>query len=618
MQRGRDVLSGDAVLKAAAAVVAAALAVVVLLAARRDRAARWLGVFFALIAANQAAELVRALATDPLPAYRIATIAAALDPLALWMFVHVLVRREPSRARVALMGSLAAALALGAGWALPPLTDASGAHVVPVALAAYTVVVYLEATLVAFRRIVDDPLDPRWRSLAMACTLVMAPQVFTLVDHVFYLVAVLPLPGWRIVVEIAVLTLLLSCAPLALPRPWPREARRAFAVGLAFAGTLLAVSKTLDVVSAITGTPDSALDPRWVLPGRASASVKWLVFGALVSAAVFRHRALAASPRSRRNAARALVALGFLVAALLVLIATSAVIGGSPTGFPWAEALILLVAVVLSQAFQRGVDRVASRVYGTEPMERAVPIAGPLRPGALFADRYEILRYLGRGGSGRVFLGRDRVIDRLVALKETPTGVAEARATSRVAVPGVVNVHDVLPRDDGAVLVVEYVEGGTLAARTAAHGPMRGEEGARVALAILDTLAAIHERGLVHGDIKPSNVLLDGGGNPKISDFGAARSLDVTTALAEHAAPAATVGFAAPEILRGERGDARADVFAAGRLLQRAFDLPALASVATRAVSPRPEDRYLDARAMCHDAVRALSANRPEDSVRRR
>lgn len=611
-------LSADAVLKAAAAVVAGALAILVIVASRRDRAARWLGVFFALIAANQGAELVRSLAADPLPAYRVATIMAALDPVALWMFVHVLVRREPTRAQLAMLTLPAAALALLAGWALQPFGVTPGSHLIPAMLAAYTAGVYLLATMMALGKMRDEPDEPRWRPLTAACVLVVVPQIVALVDYGFLVSADIPPPGVRLAVAAGALVVAIVGAWVTSSKRWPAESRRTATLALIVAISLLAASKTLEVVSAITRTPDFALDPRWVLPGRASASVKWLVFGVLVSTVVFRHRALDVSPRRRRHAARTLVALGFLVAAILVLTAFSAIVGARSQGFPWLESIFLLAAVALSQAFQRAVDRVASRVYGTEREEGAAPSDEPIRPGVVLSGRYEVVRYLGRGGAGRVFLARDRVIHRLVALKETPTALAEARAASRVAVPGVVSIYDVLPREEGAILVVEYLEGGTLAERHERGGAIRGAEGVRVALSLLDALAAIHERGLVHGDLKPSNILFDGEARPKIADFGTAWSIEQTTVLETLRSPAGTLGFAAPEMLRGERGDRRADVYAMGVILRRAFELPGLEEVLGRAVAERPEDRHPDGRAFSEAAKRAVSASTEAGSGQRR
>ncbi|HWH08208.1 MAG TPA: serine/threonine-protein kinase, partial [Candidatus Thermoplasmatota archaeon] len=399
-------------------------------------------------------------------------------------------------------------------------------------------------------------------------------------------------------------------------------------------------------------------------PGRAVASLRWLVFGVLVSAALFRERALVASMGARRRSARGLVAISLLLLIALAFVAVNQRGGAAGPALRWTEAVILLVAIGMSAGFGRLVDRAAARVYGvpiqgdvaaahdvyrravaeaqeegralgSDPMlerlrdelgiapataralERLPSGGGALRPGLLLAGRYRIERYLGRGGGGRAFVARDELLRRTVVVKEAlpsrpDDALREARAASAVQHPGIVALHDALARDEQLLLVMEYVDGGTLAERVASTGRLAGAEGERVALELLDAVAALHAAGLVHGDLKPQNVLLTAGGRPKVGDFGLAR-VGETTSLAPDPARG-TPGYAAPEILAGAAPDARADVHALGVLLARCFDVPALDAVAEAARAERPEARWADASHM-RDAARAALAPVHEEAA---
>ena len=218
---------------------------------------------------------------------------------------------------------------------------------------------------------------------------------------------------------------------------------------------------------------------------------------------------------------------------------------------------------------------------------------------------YEIVAPLGAGGMGEVYKARDPRLDRLVALKILPGDFAndatarerferEARAASALNHPNILSVFDV-GRDAGAeYLVTELVDGTTLRERLAA-GPPPPREVVHLGAQIADGLAAAHGAGLIHRDLKPENVMVTRDGRVKILDFGLAKPLHdsqlgqkTRTAISHAGLLVGTVGYIAPEQVRGEPGDTRSDLFALGVVLyevtsgRRAFDRPTTVEDSTR------------------------------------
>jgi eukaryotic-like serine/threonine-protein kinase len=204
--------------------------------------------------------------------------------------------------------------------------------------------------------------------------------------------------------------------------------------------------------------------------------------------------------------------------------------------------------------------------------------------------RYEILSLLGSGGMGEVYRARDQRLGREVALKVLPAELAshperlerlerEARAASALNHPNIVVLHDVGREDGVAYLVMELVEGETLAERLA-RGPLPLSQVLLLGAQIGSALDACHMKGLVHRDLKPGNIMLTPAG-AKLLDFGLARALetDPTAASRSSTAPTAaspltregvvlgTLPYMAPEQLQGGPVDARCDVFALGAVL---------------------------------------------------
>jgi tRNA A-37 threonylcarbamoyl transferase component Bud32 len=217
------------------------------------------------------------------------------------------------------------------------------------------------------------------------------------------------------------------------------------------------------------------------------------------------------------------------------------------------------------------------------------PQAGPSAAGAaetlvspegVEALRYRLRRELGRGATAAVYLAADETLGIDVALKVLHPQLAgaaradarrrffsEGRVAAAVRHPGVIAIYDL--DEDARVLTMEYVPGGTLRARLASHAGAAAsaawrDEIVTTAAALLGALAHVHERGIAHGDLKPSNVLLRAPGAPVLADFGAAELRDAATA---SGGAAGTPQYLAPERLRGARPSAAADVYAAGAVL---------------------------------------------------
>ncbi|MFI7442225.1 serine/threonine-protein kinase [Nonomuraea indica] len=202
------------------------------------------------------------------------------------------------------------------------------------------------------------------------------------------------------------------------------------------------------------------------------------------------------------------------------------------------------------------------------------------------ADRYALVRPLGSGGMGRVWLARDEMLDREVAVKELtlPEGlppaeraelvtraVREAQATARLRHPGIVALHDVIVEYDRPWLVMELLRGSTLGEVVQRHGPMPQEHAARIGADVLEALSAAHAQGLQHRDVKPGNVFLTDGGRVVLTDFGIARQ-EGQAALTEQGVMIGSPGFIAPERLEGDPGGPASDVWSLGATLYVAVE----------------------------------------------
>jgi len=228
--------------------------------------------------------------------------------------------------------------------------------------------------------------------------------------------------------------------------------------------------------------------------------------------------------------------------------------------------------------------------------------------------RYEILTLVGSGGIGEVYRARDTRLPRDVALKILPAEMSdepsrrqnleqEARAVASLNHPHICTLHDIGAMPSGAVyLVMEYIEGSTLRSLIE-RGALDFHQLILIGAQICDALAVAHVAGIIHGDIKPENIMLTARGDVKILDFGLARKLQplstaTTTAtlesITEPGKIVGTLAYMSPEQIRGEVMDARSDLFSLGVLLyesatgRRPFDGPTFLAIATAIATVDP------------------------------
>ena len=194
----------------------------------------------------------------------------------------------------------------------------------------------------------------------------------------------------------------------------------------------------------------------------------------------------------------------------------------------------------------------------------------------VIAGRYTLVGEVGRGGMGVVWRAIDEVLDREVAIKRvgmSPGGVTpdlaraerEARLAAQLSHPNVVAVFNVVvdPDTDSRWLVMEYVPGTTLARLVKDEGPLPPDEAAPLLRQVADALVAAHAVGIVHRDVKPSNVLVDRNRRAKLTDFGIARTM-ADPSLTQTGLVTGSPAYLAPEVAAGQRGDESADVWSLG------------------------------------------------------
>jgi serine/threonine-protein kinase len=252
------------------------------------------------------------------------------------------------------------------------------------------------------------------------------------------------------------------------------------------------------------------------------------------------------------------------------------------------------------------------------------------------AGRYETLETLGRGAMGVVYRARDRELDRIVAIKTIDGRCAsgasgavaarlqqEAAAAARLSHPGIVTIHDVGVAGGAPYVVMEYVRGRTLSALVA-RGPLAPEKAVLIGVQVCRALQYAHGEGVVHRDVKSSNIMVDDAWRVKLTDFGVAR---VVGRRDGDAMIVGTPAYIAPEHVQGRDADARSDLYALGVVLYEALTgerpfrgtdfatvlhevvhldpvpprernfavSPALDAVVRRIMSKDPDDRYPDA-----------------------
>ncbi|MFF1273833.1 serine/threonine-protein kinase [Streptomyces marokkonensis] len=198
------------------------------------------------------------------------------------------------------------------------------------------------------------------------------------------------------------------------------------------------------------------------------------------------------------------------------------------------------------------------------------------------AGRYRLESMIGRGGMGVVWRATDQLLGRGVAVKELPFDetlsaaearrqrdrtLREARALAQLSHPNIIVVHDVVEDDERPYIVLELIEGPSLADRIAARGPVDAAEAARIGVDLLGALRAAHTAGVLHRDLKPANVLLeDDTERVVLTDFGIAQVSGSTT-LTETGSFVGSPEYTAPERMSGARTGPEADLWSLGALL---------------------------------------------------
>ncbi|MGW0612996.1 serine/threonine-protein kinase [Streptomyces sp. NPDC002788] len=200
----------------------------------------------------------------------------------------------------------------------------------------------------------------------------------------------------------------------------------------------------------------------------------------------------------------------------------------------------------------------------------------------VIAGRYRLEERLGRGGMGVVWRATDQLLGRGVAVKELPCDetlpaadarrrrdrtLREARAVAQLSHPHIIVVHDVVEDDERLYIVMELIEGGSLADRLATRGPVDAAEAARIGIALLGALRAAHASGVLHRDLKPDNVLLEAGTDRVVlTDFGIAQVQGAPT-LTENGSFVGSPEYTAPERMSGVRTGPESDLWSLGALL---------------------------------------------------
>lgn len=349
-------------------------------------------------------------------------------------------------------------------------------------------------------------------------------------------------------------------------------------------------------------------------------AMRWVVFSALVFYGVLRFQALAVRPR--------MIRMGLMATGLVVVIASGGLLttvlgpwlGGSATAAVAVgggvgiyhqlnrkdqhvpsylrERALDAYRSNLAAAFADGIitadeadhlQRIRKRLgISRREHESLLRIAeveearSHERP--LLFGRYEEIRRVGAGGYGTVYLARDSQTDDLVAVKKYHVGAGnrqaaeavqrELKVAQRVSHPNLIAIHDILMTPDGPASVFEFAEGGSLREYLLQERVLASAEVKRIASQVLEGLQALHEAGLVHGDLKPENVLLDALGNVKLADFGSAgrpgtQRGNVTAAIT--APGPGTALYQAPEVRSGSGPTPRADLYAVGMVVVEAL-----------------------------------------------
>lgn len=247
-----------------------------------------------------------------------------------------------------------------------------------------------------------------------------------------------------------------------------------------------------------------------------------------------------------------------------------------------------------------------------EPLFQPPSREHPFEEGAVVDGRFRIVREIARGGMGVVYEAWDEKLERRLAIKCAKAGFhkrlsPEVRLASEISHPNVCRIFEIHTAQTASgevdFVTMEYLAGETLAERIE-RGPLAEAEALAIARQLCAGLGAAHSQGVIHGDLKSSNVILtksaDGSTRAAITDFGMARTRESSQATAQTGPRGGTPGYMAPELLKGEKATLASDIYALGVLLRelttgsrKASALPAKWSpVLTRCLADAPSERY--------------------------
>lgn len=197
--------------------------------------------------------------------------------------------------------------------------------------------------------------------------------------------------------------------------------------------------------------------------------------------------------------------------------------------------------------------------------------------GRIINERYKLIRPIGGGGMARVYLARDLILQRNVAMKILRLEYSndrefierfrrEAESTISLSHNHIVNLYDVGQEEDVYYIVMEYVEGMTLKQKIQQNGPVSVDEAVHIMNQLTSAIAHAHENGIIHRDIKPQNILVNQDGQVKITDFGIAMALS-STSLTQTNNVLGSVHYLSPEQARGGTATKKSDIYSLGIVL---------------------------------------------------
>ncbi len=266
------------------------------------------------------------------------------------------------------------------------------------------------------------------------------------------------------------------------------------------------------------------------------------------------------------------------------------------------------------------------------PTEPASPASYIDRFKETVADRYEIVRQLGRGGMAVVFLAKDARLDRLVALKLLPQEMTydenfavrflrEAKISANLSHPNIIQIHDVDSRGGFYYYTMSFIDGVSLAQIIRQSGAINAKVTARLGIQVCFALQHAHEKGVVHRDIKPENILVNKKRQPIVVDFGIAKAIR-DTKLSQTGMFIGTPHYMSPEQIRGDDLDGRSDIYSLGCLLYEMvtggppfgnLEHTALLYHQVHVVPPRPETIRPDVPAALSDIIMQALAKKSEN-----